>query len=243
MEGNIIINEPLLHSHEKLFGPFKTEDYINSTSKLVTYSDIGMNIEVLWSFDGSRDQVIKYTLRSPMKMKRSEALESKTRFFYILITRGDKNVGEVNKELWVEVFTLWNKPQPQERKIEVVKSPTVQMEPRDLFEGLDDDMRTFRDDMKSPVEGLKETESEGTKRSSFKKLFGKSPKNPKPIDYRLPGFIPKGALLYGDISGNVTILPRPQILGSYLCYGEDGPIWCLPALPPSGKDVDKIKLT
>jgi len=84
--------------------------------------------------------------------------------------------------------------------------------------------------------------SPGQRRVSIKpdtELFnppfpGGSPGKGGLVDYRLPGFIPKGALLVGDKNGKVSVLPKGAS-GEYLMIDSDGfPSWMLP-YPPVNK--------
>jgi len=105
-DHKILITTALEHSAEKLFGPYETQKYVNETSRILTYSDCGLNVDIIHSYDGGRDRVIKMSIRSPLRMHRSEKFDAKTPWFYILINR-DIKTADVNKELHVEIFTMW----------------------------------------------------------------------------------------------------------------------------------------
>ena len=76
-----------------------------------------------------------------------------------------------------------------------------------------------------PQEPKKKSKSPFFRRIS-EKADSKEAKTPKvhSIDYRLPTFIPSGAILVGGRTGQIEFLPR-GLPGEILMMGERGPIW------------------
>lgn len=68
-------------------------------------------------------------------------------------------------------------------------------------------------------------------KSPFLRRFSKKEESPKAqaIDYRLPTFIPAGALLIGGRTGQIEFLPR-GLPGEILVMGERGPLWIDPSI-------------
>ena len=200
-------------------------------------SDIPLQISLEWNIitaDEFYSQTIKYT---PDKWK-VDVFKVLMPFLRLRITRGSCGKGGT---MSINIYPLGintasfrvkslEDPTPVEVKslvpvasTEIRSTKSVPMTPPSiLLPGPEPVFHTTAACFKSPF-----------KRRERDKTAISNPIKPM-LDYRLPQFIPYGALLVGGKSGQIEFIPRGQA-GEVLIAGDSGPIWqrvSPPPLPP-----------
>ena len=212
--------DPLEHKIEAIYGPFFSKDYHPKYTRVVAFSDSSLVINFLWTVEEKDDQGgPKSQMRLPRNMWRSERLEMLANIFYIRLTRPDNDTGEPNKLLILKLCNLKEQTSSSCQTFEKKSNRSLSFT----------DMEGFPDDNYRH----NSTETKRTQSPFRSKLFqtNKTSKVPKvnnkaiSVDYRIPEYIPKGAILKGGLNGAISFLPKPQQKDMYLVSTGDDNIF------------------
>jgi hypothetical protein len=213
----IIIDSPLEHRSEQVHGYYDSQDLNPDHIRLVGRSDISLSVTIRFTCNkDDESQGVKQTLRFPAEFWRSEKIELQARYFYIVLKKVDGN-DQVSKDLYFEIFSPRSKVSKESsfKTLDVVEektcmSPVIQTRSSSPF---------------AKKSGAKFFLSKERRKSHMVDM----PTSSTMLDFRLPSFVPKGAILVGGKNGKVEIVAKPHCGGLYLMSDEDGNFeWRLP---------------
>jgi hypothetical protein len=238
------ITKPMKDNLEYLSEEIDTSKY--KKIRISSYADTILQINLEWSLEESEGiPPYKMSTRTPSKMWKSDIYDS---VFPRLRIRLVNQSGHDNSELIVRVSGEPYKLAPIDRPDENYEDkipPTPIRISRSTGGGIFEDDRTICDRTSGPVDSEMSESSrlephlDGSKK---KKLFSFKKSAHKPLhDERLPGHIPKDALIVGGYYNKMKIIPA-GLPGEVLTMTVDGPAWIHQYPPKHLSDESKKKM-